>query len=133
MISAVPLLVLDMYEHAYYTEFGANAAAYIDTFIRLIDGRSSPISLRGPTDSGQPRAEDSGSETLPSISVEELRAAMPAEQPLHVVDARPRNYVSKNSESMPNAASREGDQIAGMILNALSGNTVLDTLDARCR
>ncbi len=34
---AVPLLVLDMYEHAYQTEFGANATAYMEAFMRNVD------------------------------------------------------------------------------------------------
>src|SRR5437773_11756890 len=28
----IPILALDMYEHAYHIDFGANGAAYIDTF-----------------------------------------------------------------------------------------------------
>jgi superoxide dismutase, Fe-Mn family len=34
---AVPLLALDMYEHAYHLDYGANAAAYVDAFMGLID------------------------------------------------------------------------------------------------
>src|SRR5438309_7281399 len=34
---AMPILVLDMYEHAYHMEFGANASAYVDAFMRLIE------------------------------------------------------------------------------------------------
>ena len=37
LVGAVPILVLDIYEHAYHIEFGANAAAYIDASMRLID------------------------------------------------------------------------------------------------
>src|SRR5262249_16523743 len=37
MVGAVPILVLDMYEHAYHLEFGSNAAAYIDVFMRVIE------------------------------------------------------------------------------------------------
>lgn len=33
---AVPILALDMYEHAYHIDFGANAAAYIDSFMANI-------------------------------------------------------------------------------------------------
>jgi Fe-Mn family superoxide dismutase len=33
----VPILALDMYEHAFHMDFGANAAAYVDTFLRNID------------------------------------------------------------------------------------------------
>src|SRR5262245_35352967 len=36
-IDAAPVLVLDMYEHAYHLDFGANAAAYIDAFMRNIN------------------------------------------------------------------------------------------------
>jgi superoxide dismutase len=34
---AVPILALDMYEHAYHMDFGANARAYVDTFLRNVD------------------------------------------------------------------------------------------------
>ena len=33
---AIPILALDMYEHAYHLEFGANQTAYIATFMRNI-------------------------------------------------------------------------------------------------
>src|SRR6266699_5232154 len=33
----VPILALDMYEHAYHIDFGANARAYVDTFMRNLD------------------------------------------------------------------------------------------------
>src|SRR5713101_5867436 len=32
----MPILALDMYEHAYHLEFGANASAYVAAFMRLI-------------------------------------------------------------------------------------------------
>src|SRR5580765_2677375 len=35
--SGVPILALDMYEHAYHMDFGANAKAYVDTFLRNVD------------------------------------------------------------------------------------------------
>src|SRR5579859_3655887 len=37
LADAVPLLALDRYEHAYQREFGANAQAYIDAFMRNVD------------------------------------------------------------------------------------------------
>src|SRR5437764_14729710 len=33
----MPILALDMYEHAYHMDFGANAKAYVDTFLRNVD------------------------------------------------------------------------------------------------
>lgn len=37
IVSGIPLLVLDMYEHSYQMDYGAKAAAYIDAFIDNID------------------------------------------------------------------------------------------------
>jgi len=33
----VPLLALDMYEHAYHLDFGAAAASYVDAFMGNVD------------------------------------------------------------------------------------------------
>ncbi|GAW93502.1 hypothetical protein KKC1_26330 [Calderihabitans maritimus] len=32
-----PLLVLDVYEHAYFIDYGTNRAAYIEAFMQNID------------------------------------------------------------------------------------------------
>jgi superoxide dismutase, Fe-Mn family len=36
----IPILALDMYEHAYHMDYGANAKAYVDTFMRNIDWKA---------------------------------------------------------------------------------------------
>src|SRR5215207_8609246 len=36
LAGATPILALDMYEHAYHLDFGAKAAAYVDTFMKNI-------------------------------------------------------------------------------------------------
>ena len=40
LASGIPILALDMYEHAYHIDFGANATAYVDTFLRNIDWKA---------------------------------------------------------------------------------------------
>jgi superoxide dismutase, Fe-Mn family len=111
MVGAVPILVLDMYEHAYHLEFGANAAAYVDVFMRIIDWTIVAERLIGTTGTGQRHEAQAGKETLPSISVEELHTVMQSEQPFQVVDARPRNYVSKDPDTMPNAVWRDPERV----------------------
>ena len=37
LAGAIPILALDMYEHAYHMDFGAAAAAYVDAFMANID------------------------------------------------------------------------------------------------
>src|SRR6195256_5101363 len=36
----IPILALDMYEHAYHIDFGANSRAYINAFIKNIDWKA---------------------------------------------------------------------------------------------
>ena len=36
-VSSLPILVMDMYEHSYHMDYGANASQYIDAFIRNIN------------------------------------------------------------------------------------------------
>jgi Fe-Mn family superoxide dismutase len=36
LAGAVPVLALDMYEHAYHLDFGANAGAYVDAFMQNV-------------------------------------------------------------------------------------------------
>lgn len=37
LAGATPILALDMYEHAYHLDFGAKAAAYVDTFMKNVE------------------------------------------------------------------------------------------------
>jgi len=110
MVGAVPILVLDMYEHAYHLEFGPTAGAYVDAFMRIIEWTVVAERLMGAA-GGQRREADSGTETLPSISVEEARTFMQGEQQFQVVDARPRNYVSKDPDTMPHAVWRDPERV----------------------
>jgi len=111
MVGAVPILVLDMYEHAYHMEFGANAAAYVDAFMRVIEWTTVAERLIGATGGGQRGDADTGTETLPSISVEELRVLMQGDRQVQVVDARPTNYVSKDPDTMPTAVWRDPERV----------------------
>jgi len=108
---AVPILALDMYEHAYHLEFGANAGAYVDAFMRLIDWNIVSEPLIRATADHRPRDFETRADASPSISVEELGALMATGQRPQVVDARPRNYVSRNPDTMPNAVRRDPEGV----------------------
>jgi superoxide dismutase, Fe-Mn family len=108
---SVPLLVLDMYEHAYHLEFGANATAYVEAFMRLIEWNVVTERLKHATSGHQPRGSQPSDDALPSVSVEELRALMGTDQRPQVVDARPRNYVSRDPDAMPSAVWRDPDRV----------------------
>src|SRR5262245_22205001 len=70
LASSVPILALDMYEHAYHLDFGAKAGAYVDAFMKNIhwervDARYAKSTRYAPV--------ETPSGTKPELSAEELR------------------------------------------------------------
>lgn len=53
---AVPLLALDMYEHAYHMDYGADAAAYVEAWLAAIDWTRAAERWRGNPPSRAPHA-----------------------------------------------------------------------------
>ncbi len=110
-VDAAPLLVLDMYEHAYHLDFGANATAYIDAFMRNIDWaavteRMDTVRAERPVPS-----EDPSDASLPSLSVEELSAQLAKGERVQVLDARPRHHISRTVDVMEGATWRDPDRV----------------------
>jgi superoxide dismutase, Fe-Mn family len=108
----VPILALDMYEHAYHMDFGANAKAYVDTFMRNIDWKAlftryeDAAKVEGPRPLEQPEFGD-----LPAVGVEEVKAMIDAGRPVQVIDARPRHFVSRQQDIMQGATWRDPDRV----------------------
>src|SRR6185436_1611327 len=97
--SGVPILALDMYEHAYHIDFGANVRAYVDAYLRNIDwpaveGRYEDATKALPPRSlVQPEFGD-----LPGVGVEEVRAMLAEGKPLQLIDTRPKHFISKDKD-----------------------------------
>lgn len=108
----IPILALDMYEHAYHIDFGANAKGYIDTYMRNIDWKAVETrydDARGvapPRPLLQPEFGDVG-----SVSVEEVSAMLARGEPVQIVDARPRHYVSRTQDIMEGATWRDPERV----------------------
>ena len=110
-VDAAPILALDMYEHAYHMDFGANATAYVDAFMRNIDWAAVAERLAAVR-AGQPLPSDDPSDlSLPSVSVEELAACLAKGEPVQVLDARPRHHMSRNVDLMQGAVWRDPDRL----------------------
>jgi Fe-Mn family superoxide dismutase len=109
---AIPILALDMYEHAYHIDFGANARAYVDTFMRNVDWKSvearygDAIGVQPPRPLEQKEFGD-----LPAVGVEEVRAMMAAGQPVQLIDARPRHYVSRTQDIIEGAVWKDPERV----------------------
>jgi Fe-Mn family superoxide dismutase len=110
LVDGVPLLALDMYEHAYQGQFGANAIAYIDAFMRNVDWAAVG---RRFSQSAAPRspATSTGDQTVPSITAEELLEARARGEPLRVIDARPRFHLTRSADMMADAVYRDPDRV----------------------
>ena len=108
---ASTLLALDMYEHAYHIDFGANANAYVDAFMRNIDWAIVEQRLAeacGPVPASVPARDN----TLPSVSIEELSAELARSERVQVLDARPKHYYSRSCDMMQGAMWRDPTRVA---------------------
>jgi Fe-Mn family superoxide dismutase len=108
----IPLLAIDMYEHAYQSDFGANAAAYVAAFMRNIDwtavlGRyEDAIEVKPPRPLVQTQFAD-----IPSITVDEVKAMLQAGEPIQIIDTRPRHYSSRAQDMMEGAVWRDPERV----------------------
>lgn len=108
----VPILALDMYEHAYHIDFGANARAYVDTFLRNVDwqaveGRCEDAGkVAPPRPVQQPEFGD-----LPGVGVEEVRDMLAAGKPLQVIDTRPKHFVSRQQDIADGVTWRDPERV----------------------
>src|SRR5690242_3128334 len=81
LAGAVPVLALDMYEHAYHLDFGAKAAAYVDRVMANLNWERIGARYRravGKSDADEEAFRPYGSpvEEAARISAEELAAAL---------------------------------------------------------
>jgi Fe-Mn family superoxide dismutase len=108
----VPILALDMYEHAYHIDFGANAKAYVDAFMRNVDwsaaeGRyEDALKVEPPRPLVQKEFGD-----LPGVGVEEVKAMLDAGKPVQFIDARPKHSVSRTQDVVEGATWRDPERV----------------------
>jgi len=108
----IPILALDMYEHAYHLDFGANATAYIAAFMRNIDWNAVQARYQGAIKvTPPPRLEQKLFPDLPSITAEEVKAMLDSGKPIQVIDARPRHYTTRAQDMMEGATWRDPERV----------------------
>ena len=110
-VDAAPVLALDMYEHAYHLDFGANATAYIDAFMRNIDWTAVTQRMTAVCADRALPEEDPSDKSLPSLSIEELSAQLAKGEHVQVVDARPRHHISRTVDLMEGATWHDPDRV----------------------
>jgi Fe-Mn family superoxide dismutase len=112
--AAIPILAIDMYEHAYHLDFGAKATAYVDQVMANLNWErigaryQSAVGEKSPEDKlflpyGSPVQEEA------RISAEELRATLEDEE-----DRRPVLL----DVCLPRDLPRRSDMLAGATMHA---------------
>ena len=108
----VPILALDMYEHAYHIDFGANAKAYAETFLRNVDWKGVDGRYEDALKAAPPRPLVQEDFTdVPGVGAEEVKAMLDAGQPLQLVDTRPRHFVSRYGDIADGATWRDPERV----------------------
>jgi Fe-Mn family superoxide dismutase len=108
----IPILALDMYEHAYHIDFGANADAYIASFMRNIEWSvvetryQNATKVEPPPKLYQPQFAD-----VPAVSVEEVKAMLEGGSPVQIIDTRPRHYITKSHDILAGAVWRDPERL----------------------
>jgi superoxide dismutase, Fe-Mn family len=110
-VDAAPVLALDMYEHAYHLDLGANATAYIDAFMRNVAWVAVGERLAAVRADRALPPEDPSDTSLPSLSIEELAAQLATGDRVQVLDARPRHHISRVTDMMEGAIWRDPDRV----------------------
>ena len=108
----IPILALDMYEHAYHIDFGANAKAYVDAFMRNIDWSAVQARYEDASKVEPPRPlVQKEFADLPGVGVEEVRAMLDTGKPVQIIDARPKHYFSRTNDIMASAVWRDPERM----------------------
>lgn len=101
-----------MFEHAYHLDFGANAKAYVDAFMRNVDWQAverrhqEAVKIQPPPPVVQPEFGE-----LPSVGVEQVKEMLASGQPVQVIDVRPRHYLSRQQDIAEGIAWHDPDRL----------------------
>jgi superoxide dismutase, Fe-Mn family len=108
----IPILAIDMYEHAYHIDFGANASAYVAAFMRNIDWTAVQGRYEDATRVAPPRLlEQKQFAGVPAMTVEEVKAMIDSGERAQIIDARPRQVATRAQDIMEGAVWRDPERL----------------------
>jgi Fe-Mn family superoxide dismutase len=113
---AVPILAIDMYEHAYHIDFGAKAAAYVDQVMKNLNWER--IGARYRMAIGE--AVDRKKIFLPYGSPAQEEARISVEELKHALEAEPAHRPILLDVCLPRDLKRRTDMLAGAVMHAPS-------------
>ncbi|ESW82135.1 superoxide dismutase [Mesorhizobium sp. LSJC268A00] len=112
LAGGMPILALDMYEHAYHLDFGAKAGAYVDAFMKNIHWERVAARHRRAVAQRDPSTGPASDNKVPTVAPEELRARLDQGEDLVVLDVCLADDLAKRSDMLPGAKLRAPETIA---------------------
>src|SRR5262245_977496 len=108
LAGAIPILALDMYEHAYHLDFGAKAGAYVDAVMKNIDWQRVAARYRKAEGSAsiEPGPKDADTQRSP----EQLRRMVERGEDVVVLDVCLMEDLAKRSDMIPKALLRQPER-----------------------
>jgi Fe-Mn family superoxide dismutase len=109
LAGSVPILALDMYEHAYHLDFGANAAAYVDAFMQNLhwDRPAARFAAAVSGDTQETAAIAPGGMVAP----EELKQMMDRGETPVLLDVCLLDDVARRHDTLPGARFLEAERM----------------------
>jgi Fe-Mn family superoxide dismutase len=104
-----PILALDMYEHAYHIDFGANAGAYVDAFMQNVDWVGAET--RFARVAGDKASAAAAPAAVPAVPVEDVRAMIERKEDVLVLDVRPAKDYEADKVVIPGALRRDPEKV----------------------
>jgi Fe-Mn family superoxide dismutase len=121
LADGVPVLALDMYEHAYHIDFGAKAAAYVDAFMQNLSweriGARHQRAISAAPRQGQPEAG--------RITVAELAGMLDRGEEVMVLDLCLDDDLSRRTDRIPGAQSRPPEAVEAWSASLPTGRPIV--------
>jgi Fe-Mn family superoxide dismutase len=107
----VPIVALDMYEHAYHIDFGANAKAYVDTFLRNVDWKAVEGRLEDARRCCRRGRWCRRSSATCRASASRKCARCWRKASVQLIDTRPKHFVSRQQDIAEGVVWRDPERV----------------------
>jgi superoxide dismutase, Fe-Mn family len=125
LAGSVPVLALDMYEHAYHIDFGARAGAYVDAFMKNIHWERVSGRYRNAIKQQVDTVEPASGPAENTIAPEELRRRLDRGDDIIVLDVCLAEDLAKRADMLPGALIRAPEKVAQWAGELPSDRTVV--------
>lgn len=112
LAGGVPILALDMYEHAYHIDFGTKAGAYVDAFMQNIHWERVAVRHARITAQQSSWTRPIFDDSEYAVAAEDLRTRLDRGEELLILDVCLAEDLAKRSDMLPGAKVRAPEKIA---------------------